>query len=195
MKSVALALLALVATPALAQDRPAVAPTRDVDVTYRIDGPHGPLFQRLRWATEIGRLRIDPPSPGLYVIIDTRSRRTETVRDAEHSVLQVDGATLPSATLPSSTLPTANVASHFTRRGTAEIAGLACTQWETADADGQPTLVCLTIDGVLLRAQRSAQQGGRVLVEATQVQYGPQDSSLFRVPANYRRVIAPPLSH
>lgn len=190
MKPATLVLLALISTPALAQDRPAVSPTRDVDVTYRIEGPNGPLEQRLRWAADSGKLRIDPPSPGLYVIIDKKAGRTETVRDLERAVLQVDGATPPGGGLPG-----AGPASRFIRRGTAEIAGLGCTLWETDDSDGKPTLVCLTVDGVLLRAQRSAAQGGRVLAEATHVQYGHQDSSLFRAPAEYRRIIAPPLSH
>ena len=70
----------------------------------------------------------------------------------------------------------------FTRRGTDTVAGLACTEWETLDTQGLPTLACFTADGVLLRARR----GAAVFVEAVQVSYGPPDPAAFVVPPSYK---------
>ena len=64
------------------------------------------------------------------------------------------------------------------------IAGLACTNWQTGDAAGQDTLLCLTGDGVMLRAS----QRGQILLEATTVSYGPQDPAAFKAPDGYRHV-------
>ena len=52
------------------------------------------------------------------------------------------------------------------------------------DASGQPTVVCLTSDGVLLRAT----SGNHVLVEATAVSYGAMDPALFDPPAGFKRL-------
>ncbi len=169
----------LIAVPALAQERPLLVPTRDVDVIYRIAGPEGPLDQRLRWGVGEGKLRVDPPSPGLFMVIDTRTHRMETVRELDHTILQVDTA---ATALPG--LPTTNI---FIRRGEAEVSGLTCTQWATNDNGGRATLACITTDGVLLRAAAD----GRVLAIATAVHYDPQPEAVFRVPADYRRIIAP----
>jgi hypothetical protein len=177
-----LALLAcLLAGPALAQDRPLLTPSRDVDVIYSIAGPEGPLEQRLRWGTAAGKLRVDPPTPGLFMVLDTHSHRMETVREQDHTVLQVDAA--------ATSLPGMPAAVEFIRRGTAHIAGLDCTQWATIDNSGRPTLVCITEDGVLLRAAAD----GRVLAIATEVRYAAQADAVFRVPEDYRRIVAPPV--
>ena len=49
---------------------------------------------------------------------------------------------------------------------------------------GQPTLACITEDGVLLRAITA----GRVLLEALRLSYATQDSSMFHIPDDYRRI-------
>ena len=69
------------------------------------------------------------------------------------------------------------------RRGEDTVAGLACTEWDMTDAAGEAARLCLTADGVLLRAR----SGGRTLLSAETVQYGPLDADLFRVPAGYTR--------
>lgn len=178
------ALLGAAAAPA--EEKPLLLPRPDVDVTYRFQGPQGPLEQRLRWSAQLGRMRIDPPQPGLYVIIDTRTRRTETVQDQGRVVLQMDGA--------APALPTAAASAHFTRLGDTNVGGLACTEWQTADADGVPTVACITLNGVMLRARRGAGADGKTLVEAVHVEFGAQDTFLFQAPSDYRRIIAPSLS-
>jgi hypothetical protein len=156
-------------------DRPQLRPTRDVDVTYVLDTRGGPsLRERLRWDVAAERLRIDPPTAGLYVIIDLKARRMSTVRAADQTVIET--AAPASATgLPD------NAASGATRQGESVVAGLACTDWSVTDAAGEPMTVCLTQDGVLLRAGTTT----RTLLTATSVQYGPVDPAAYQVPADY----------
>jgi hypothetical protein len=185
------ALASLFLAPALATaapDRPPALPTRDVDVVYMMvqpDAPDGPrvLEQRVRRAAAAGKLRVDPPTPGLWVVMDTHAHLLSTVREADRSVLELTSAQAQLGPgLPAG-------AAGFTRRGDAEIAGLPCTEWETRDMSGVPVLACITADGVLLRARA----GARVLVEALHVAFAPQDPAVFRVPADYRRITPPPL--
>jgi hypothetical protein len=175
-------LATLLATPALAQDKPSTVPLRDVDVTYGMAQPiqNGPpLTQRMRWLVASGRLRVDPPAHDLYMIVDYRARHMAVVRPSDRAVLDMDasGAGLPGA--PSD--------GRFTRRGADQIAGLPCTNWETLDSAGVAAVVCFTSDGVMLRASR----GGHVLLEATSVSFAPQDPATFEPPAGFRH-IAPP---
>ena len=168
----------LLAVPATAAEHPPIMPQRDVDVTYQVAQPvqGGPaLSQRMRWSVTTGRLRVDPPSPGLYMIIDYAKKRMSVVKPADRAVLDVPTAApgLPGAP-----------AGAYTRQDTAVVAGLPCTNWQTADAGGQPTQLCLTTDGVMLRAS----QAGHVLLEATTVNYGPQDPAAFIAPEGFQHV-------
>lgn len=172
----------LLAGPALAQERPTLVPERDVDVIYMMAGPRGPLEQRLRWGVAQGKMRVDPPSPGLFMVVDMRSHRAETVRERDRVVIQLDSA---------QPLPGVASGAAFVRQGEARIAGLACTQWATTDADGHATVACITADGVLLQAA----SGGQVLAIAIAVRYSPQADVVFDVPADYRRIIAAPVKH
>jgi hypothetical protein len=173
--------LSVVASPGFA-DQPRLRPSRDVDVTYRATGAGQPqdgrrLEQRVRWLAASQTMRIDPPTAGLFVIIDYVARRMSVVRDANRSVVEMaapDG------------LP--DVAGNFgardyVRRGEDTVAGLACTDWEALDRDGHKALVCITADGVLLRAGAE----GKTLVSAISVRYAPQDPAAFRIPPDYMR--------
>ena len=85
----------LTAKPVLAADRPPIIPLRDVDVTYQVAQPieGGPaLSQRMRWSVATGRLRVDPPSPGLYMIVDYTAKRMSVVKVADRAVLDVSTA-------------------------------------------------------------------------------------------------------
>ena len=186
-----LAISLLAAGPALAQDHPHTLPTRDVDVTYRLGHLNpattpGVIEQRLRYDVTGGKLRVDPPTPGLYVILDTRTQHMTTVRESDHSALEIDGAGAPGAPVPGT--PGADSGT-FIRRGESTVASLTCTEWETKDVANQPALVCITEDGVMLRAVTS----GRTVLEATKVQYGPLDPSVFQVPPGYTQRQMPPV--
>jgi hypothetical protein len=175
---VALALFA-VAPAGLAehgeQEKPRLRPTRDVDVTYTAAQAEGRLVQRVRWLASAQTMRIDPPTRGLYVIIDYVARRMSVVRDANRSVIDM------AAPRDMTQLGGNPGGGAYVRRGEDSVAGVACTVWETMDRDGGRTLACITADGVLLRANAA----GQTLVTATEVQYAPQDPAAFHVPADY----------
>ena len=176
-----LALLAcLMAVPAFADERPATIPTRDVDVTYEIFGSSGGaaqmLSERMRWDVAAGRMRVDPPTSGVYMLLDYRSHRLVAVREAERTFIEMDagGATATPGVGRNAT---------FRKLGAGTVAGVGCTEWDTRDSGGKPVLVCLTNDGVLLRAR----DVDRTLISAASVTYGPADPSAFAPPAGFRR--------
>ncbi len=163
--------------PAWAQDRPPTTPTRDVDVTYRAGQGDRVVQQRSRFLASDQRLRVDTPTPGVYAIVDYRAHTLAMVSDAEHAVLDMPA---PAGAAPGG-VPAGQGSARFIRRGTDQVAGLTCTEWETTDTAGLPTLACFTDDGVMLRARRGAQ----LLVVADRVAYGTQDPAVFTVPPGY----------
>ena len=176
-RTVLLALALSSASPALA-DQPLLRPSRDVDLTYRSPAPRGgEVEQRVRWLAAAQTMRIDPSGSGLHVIIDYVARRMSVVRDAARSVVDMTAPDSMAAMTGGGT------ASSFVRRGEATVAGQACTEWQTQDRDANPVLVCITDDGVLLRADSSEQ----VRVSAMSVHYAPQDPQEFRIPPDYVR--------
>lgn len=167
-------LTALAVPPALAQaDRPATLPTRDVDVTYQAGQGDRTVSQRSRWSAAERKMRLDTPTPGVYAIVDYAAGTLAMVSERSRGVVDLP---VPAGGLPGQAAPGA-----FTRRGSSQVAGLACTEWETRDLQGQATLTCFTEDGVLLEARHGAQ----VLVQATRVAYGALDAAAFAVPPSY----------
>ena len=164
------------AAPCWAQDRPPAAPTRDVDVVYRANAGGQAVEQRYRFALSVEKTRIDTPSPGLYVIVDRGSHRMDMVSDGDRSVLE-----LPYD--PARTLAGVAPDRAFQRLGADTIAGVDCTEWRAADKADRPMTVCMTGDGVLLRARA----GANVLVQALRVSYAPIDPAVFAIPAGYER--------
>ena len=169
--------LALVLAPlplaAQAQERPAPLPTRDVDVTYRSEQAGQVIEQRSRFAAATQRMRLDTPTPGLYMIVDYRTHLMAMVSDPDRAVIDMNAP----ANGPGGTLP----ASAYTRRGEDKVAGLPCTEWEAKDTQGQLATACFTADGVMLRARR----GTQILAVAARVTYNTMDPALFTVPAGY----------
>lgn len=178
----ALLVLAPAVLPALAQaDRPATLPTRDVDVTYRAGQGDRVVSQRSRWSAAERKMRLDTPTPGVYAIVDYAAGTMAMVSDRSRGVLDLP---VPAGGLPGQAAPGGGA---FARRGSGEVAGLPCTEWETRDLQGQATLTCFTEDGVLLQARHGAQ----VLVQATRVAYGAMDPSAFAVPPSYAHETTP----
>ncbi len=176
--------LGLFASPAHAGDaaQPRLRPVADVDVTYRANtgaaAANGrPLEQRVRWLAQAETMRIDPPTPGLYVIIDYLARRMSVVRIADRAAIDMAA---PEGVAGMAGAP---AGSTYIRRGDDRVAGVSCTDWETTGQNGQPLLACITSDGVLLRVR----VGDQTLVSATAVHYAPQDPALFKVPPDYTR--------
>jgi hypothetical protein len=158
---------------------PLIIPTRDVSVLYQADQGGQTLQQRLRWDARDQLMRVDSPSPGLWMLVNYRNRQIYLVNDPQKSVLEMGATAGP--------LPGQPGGMNFTRQGTDQVAGLPCTNWAATDTQGQPTLACLTDDGVLLRAMR----GRLVLIQAQQVAYSPQDPAEFKLPDGYAHAQAP----
>lgn len=179
MKYAAALVLGMSWTATASAEEPLLRPSRDVDVAYHTTSPRGgtDLEQRVRWRAASETMRIDPPFPGLHVIIDYLARRMSVVRDATRSVVEM------AAPDKLAGMVDGGAAKTFVRRGEATVAGVPCTNWQTLDRDTQPALVCITDDGVLLRAAIADQ----VQVSAVSVRYAPQDPAIFLIPPDYER--------
>ncbi len=176
---------------ALAQDRPPVAPTRDVMVAYRATAPAQAGAQAPQGAQDIrvattqgGRLlRVEGVGAGgAYVIVDRTTQRMVMVmpQDRRYVEMPASDAFARGFVL--------NESMTFVKRGAETVAGLKCTLWEVTSREGAGT-ACVTDDGVLLRGRGSDGKGG---IEATSVKYGPQAAALFKPPADFSRLDVPP---
>ena len=172
-----------------AGDAPLMTPSRDVDVTYTITAPvsattpaRPSLTERMRWDTAGGRYRVDPPTPGMWMVVDEHAHTMTVMREAEHEALVMPRSATSHAG------PGAASGRTYERRGTDTVAGQPCTVWRTTDDRGTEVLSCITADGVLLRAS----VGGHTVIEAKSVAYGPEPASVFAVPEGFR-VAHPPV--
>lgn len=179
MKSV-LAALVVMSVPAFADERPVTRPTRDVDVVYVATVNGKPVQQRTRTAADAAEIRIDTPSPGLYMILDRDAHTMAMVSDGDKGVIQMPYD-------PARAIAAPPESAHYRRLGTDTVAGLGCTEWATTDSAGRAVMACFTDDGVMLRARAS----DRVLVTAAKVAYGRLDPVIFAIPAGYQRTVAP----
>ena len=187
MRRLGLAALAGLLLPlglARAADGPVLIPTRDVAVTYRTDVGDRVLEQRMRWSAAARRMRIDPPTPGIFLLIDYATRRMDVVRDPERSFVEMDAPATPPGLGSAGTPSTQSPEGRYERGGADEVSGMACTDWTTHDTKGRATEICVTADGVMLRVRSD----GRVLAGAARVEYGPQDPTLFELPRGYTRM-------
>lgn len=167
--------------PAQMVDRPLALPTRDVDILYDMPTRAGITHQRLRFSAQLQTMRIDPPGGGLYVVIDQSRGRMFTVRDDDRSVIDMAA---PRAWMPGIT------GGSFIPRGQDQIIGHACMNWQTTDSERRAVVMCVTTDGVMLRA---ATIDGTPLLTARSVQYGLLGAAVFHVPVDYRRLSPPPI--
>jgi len=190
MRRTALAtLLVAAALPAAAQDRPQLTPTRDVAVTYRMIGaaaqqmpPGAPSNMTISWLAAQGLMRSDMPGGMGWMVADPRNGRAFMVMEQMRAVMDIPAAQAMAQQMNS---PTAT----YRREGTATIAGQACNVWVVQDGGNQGRS-CVTSEGVVLRAEgtHGGQTGG---MEATAVQFGPQDPARFQRPAGYQTMQMP----
>ncbi len=179
-------------------DRPFVVPQRDVDVVYAIPaagslaagsapgsapGAGGTMAvgQRVRFAADPARQRVDPPGSGTYMVTDYAARRLTVVEPAQRT------ATVLPAPGPPLAPHGVRADGRYRRLGGQVVAGTPCTDWSTPDQAGVESVVCLTDDGVMLQASQS----GRLLLQAIRVTYAPQPAAVFAVPDGYRVQAAP----
>lgn len=182
-----LALLAA-AMPAPAQNRPLLLPNRDVAVAYltrgMVPGPAGDLGNTVmvRFASDRDRLRIDGPYGRFYAIVDIDAARMVIVMP-EHRLY----VTQPADPDMMAVFHAENT--EFRRIGDEVVAGRRCTAYDAAVND-RTGRICLTDDGVLLRA-RIADPDRRPEVEAVTVTYARQPAAMFQMPPGFRRLDIP----
>jgi hypothetical protein len=181
-----LLLLLAMAGPALAQERPAITPARDVAVTYRVTAEgQPPGDMRMSWLAARRLMRMDMPGGPGWIVLDAAAGTAFMAMEAQRMVMD-----MPATGIAARMAPRAEA--RFTREGPARIANTDCVNWRVEE-QGQAARICLTADGVMLRSESLSGAGpDRGLLEATQVTYGPQDAARFQRPTGYQSLQLPP---
>jgi hypothetical protein len=173
-------------TPALAQDRPPLVPSRDVSVTYRAAGAPPGQEMRMAWRVADQKLRVDMPGGMGWSVMDQRAKTMFVVMEQQRIIMQMPLNNGPGGvSIPTQPPETAK----FARGATATVAGQSCTIWhyENQGATGES---CMTADGVMLRSTGTL-NGRTATMEATEVSYGPQDAARFTAPSGYQQMQMP----
>ena len=180
--------LALCAAAA-AQEQPRhIFPTRDVAITYTIidQQKNNGSQVAMHWKAGGQEARVDLPG-NTYAIVDRGTDRAMLVMPRQHIVMQIplSGTPIPGY-LPDRT-------AQFTRGGSDTVAGYRCSVWTLRNQQGTAT-VCLTEDGVVLRAHGQTNDGRSGGVLANSVSFETQPQGLFTPPPDFPKVNLPPLT-
>lgn len=181
-----LLLLLAMAGSALAQERPAITPARDVAVTYRVTAEGQPPGEmRMSWLAARRLMRMDMPGGPGWIVLDVGAGTAFMAMEAQRMVMDMPAAGIAARMTP-------RPEARFTREGPARVANADCVNWRVEE-QGQSSRICLTADGVLLRSESlSGPAQDRGLLEATQVTFAPQDAARFQRPAGYQNLQLPP---
>ena len=183
-RALALPLLACIAaSPALAQDRPAMFPTRDVAVTYRTSLEGRPAEMRMAWNAAQRRMRIEMPCGQGYLILDQQTGTGFVVMQQTRVIMD-----MPAGQEEAARFAPASQTARFTREGSDRVANLPCTHWKIEDR-GEVGRACITADGVTLRAQPGG--NGRGEMEALRVEFAAQDPARFIRPEGFLNMQIP----
>ena len=184
-------ILALLAAPALASAQPRLVPKADVDVLYRVSGPAAaaipggaPGGVRLEWDAAGERLRSEPVGGAVYAIADLGRHVADVVFTAQNTYLElpVRGGS-PQALLSQAV---AGAGAQFTRLGTGQVLGIACTEW-SVHARKLDATACVSGEGVVLRASGTWDgQPGQLVALSISHDRTPPDQ--FRPPDGFFRV-------
>src|SRR3954452_6995730 len=166
--------------PARAQERPALAPTRDVTVTYQLTGisqQPGATNMRVAYADKNQRVRLDffafatAKTPFSSIIFDAPANQVLSLVYEQQSyyVLPATGRANPGLLLSDKM--------SYVRQGDETVAGLVCTDWRINNGPTIAGSACVTADGVVLRAVRTQPKPGTM--EASAVTYGTPPESAF----------------
>ncbi|MBB3896858.1 hypothetical protein GGQ83_000284 [Roseococcus suduntuyensis] len=181
MPQAALAAL-LLASPALAQDRPQAVPTRDVTVTYQ--APQGAGEVRMSWLAARGLMRMDMPGNQGWMVVGPEAGGGFVVMQAQRMIMD-----LPPSQEAEARRFAPGPNARFTREGTDRVANTPCTIWRVVEGNDSAR-VCLTADGVTLRAEAVNQPNSQIV--ATAIAYGTQDPARFQRPQGYQSFQLPP---
>ena len=181
----AAACLAVLAAPA-AWAAPVLVPTRDVSVEYLVTPrDHRPIAVHVAIEGGGRHLRIAGEDLPTAFLVD-RGAGTATIL---LPLLRLYTTVGIGRFDPERTILRGAV---FQRHGERALAGLACTDWTAASAQGHAS-ACITADGVILAGSASDRSGELGSVRATTVAYGALEPVLFRRPDGYRDAGALPL--
>jgi len=172
---------------AVAQDMPALRPTHDVAVVYRVVGspPPSGVEQvhtiRMAWGDRGQELRVEIDRQRTIALVDFKRQRVTMLVEPQRLApdFTLDPRLIPGFVIP----PDARVS----RAGTDTVAGQGCDVWRLTGPRGTGT-ACVTGDGLVLRAMGMMADAGTGRLEAVSVAYGPQPAALFAPPPDYRRM-------
>lgn len=189
MRLTALACLSLLASPALAQEKPVTFPTRDVTVRSQVAVAAAYKHEHVTsYLASERKERIELDGSPMYTLIDHKGKIMIQVYPGEPATY-ISG-------------PFADVCEpKYHRTGQKErIAEYECDVWDSppmdqtmpgmASAYKTKSTSCITSDGIILRSiVETVMQGNltRTVLEASTVKYGRLDPALFRLPAGARR--------
>ena len=162
-------------------DRPAIPPTRDAVLGYRLQPGAGESI-RARVSLQAGAKMLRLDLPDLTYMLAT---------PATHSLVMVVPLERTTVDLPWSDGPQMlfllDDAARYTRKGDSTVAGQRCTVFDVQQEARQAT-VCVSPEGLVLRHQSTDDTGRRNLVEAYAVQLGGTTDAEFKLPAGFERL-------
>lgn len=179
-------------TPAAAaDDRPVMFPSRDVVVEYHVTNARPDSAQPREgivtvYATDAGeRMRVEIAGQPGFLIVDRGRKRVLMVIEARRSYFEMPVD-------PDRVIGLAVNGGSYAKRGADTVAKVRCTVWDVTSSTGTAT-VCVTDDGVLLRANGESEGRGSGAMEARSVVYGKQPAALFDPPPGFQKLqIIPP---
>lgn len=191
MKTIARLLPMLLLLPAAAADRPLLAPSVDVAVTYRVVravAPGGPAKIVVQETASAAKMRIDSfifadsKAPYEGMIADRGANQLKVMIYARQAVVEgpADGFFLPGVSLTPDM--------RFKRGAEKKVAGFACTEWTVTPPQGDSWTSCITGNGVVLRTASPTRE-----MEATAVKYEPLLASTFVPPPDLKRTAITPV--
>lgn len=151
-----------------------------------LPGPAGAMTNVVaRFDRGAGQLRVDGPYDGrFYAIVDINAARMFMVTPDQHLYAEQQADPNIMALLQPGN-------ADLRRPGGEMVAGLPCTDYD-ATMNDRAGRVCLTDDGVLLRAT-IADPERRPYLEAVRVTYGRQPRWIFGMPVGFQRLDLPNL--
>lgn len=165
-------------------DHPALAPTRDVVVTYRFQAGANPAAPQKKVTVSFGaegnRLRIDPIGIPGVTILDRIAQRVTLISMEKRSYVQF----LPMNGLRNPFMLDLNMTFHA--NGMGKIAGYDCRYWSVETPKGKAQ-ACVTEDGVILSEAGVDSDGVSGRMEALDVSYHDLPASTFEPPAGFHK--------
>jgi len=170
---------------AAAPDRPALVPSREASVLYRVtNADTAPIEVRVTTAAGGSPMRLDMPDRS-YMLVDASAHNMAMVVPDEQMVLN-----LPYQDGPQTHFQL-NDRMRFTRRAPGTVASVRCTMWDVMVDNARGTM-CISDDGIMLRSSGMDETGKRNLIEAVSVSYAPATADEFVPPADFSRMAATP---